>query len=199
MRQMLDMYLTADPSRVMSKLGDASLLQLIVENGIEFATDQLSDDIKTDKRAVAETIENNMRRTIIQEMPINPAYYEKMSVLLVELIRLRKEGAIEYEESLKRYEVLAREIQPEAKKDTYPQEIDTSAKRALYDNLDKEEKLTILMDKAVIYSKHDNWIGHSQKEKHLKNQVVKPLLEQYQKTEKLDPIIEIIKQQTEYK
>ncbi|CAG5006059.1 hypothetical protein DYBT9275_03717 [Dyadobacter sp. CECT 9275] len=199
MRQMLDMYLTADPSRVLSKLGDASLLQLIVENGIEYATGRLSDGIKHDKQAVAETIENNMRRTIIQEMPINPAYYEKMSVLLLELIRLRKEGAIDYEESLKRYEDLAKEIQPEAKKDNYPTGIDTQGKRALYDNLDKEEKLALLMDEAVIYGKHDNWIGHSQKEKHLKNQVVKPLLEQYHKTEKLDPIIKIIKQQTEYK
>lgn len=199
MRQMLDMYLTADPSRVLSKLSDTTLLQLIVEHGIGYATEQLADGIRENPAAVAETIENNMRRTIIQQMPINPAYYEKMSVLLLELIRLRKEGALEYEETLKRFEELAKQVQPGAHKDTYPSLINTSAKRALYDNLDKEEELSIMMDAAVLYKKHDNWEGHSQKEKHLKNQVVKPLLEKYQKAEKLEPIFEIIKQQTEYK
>ncbi len=55
------------------------------------------------------------------------------------------------------------------------------------------------MDKAVIYGKHDNWVGHPQKEKHLKIQVVKPVLEEHNKVGKLNPIFEIIKQQREYK
>ena len=66
MRQMLDMYLTADPSRVLSNLGDATLLQLIVENGIEAAKDKLPEGIKSNPGAMSETIENNMRKT---EMP----------------------------------------------------------------------------------------------------------------------------------
>ncbi len=32
--------------------------------------------------AMAETIENNLRRVIIDERPTNPMYYEKMSALL---------------------------------------------------------------------------------------------------------------------
>lgn len=199
MRQLLDMYLTADPSRVISKLGDVSLLQLIVENGIDYATDQLSDSIKGSHESVAETIENNMRKTIIQELPVNPVYYERMSVLLQELIRLRKAGALAYEDVLKKYEELARDIQPQAPKGTYPVTIDTAAKRALYDNLDKAEELAVSLDRAVVAGKHDNWIGHIQKEKHLKNQVVKPVLEQHDKVEKLDQIIEIIKEQPAYK
>ena len=158
MRQMLDMYLSADPSRVLSNLGEATLLQLIVENGIVSAIDKLPESIKGNRAAMSETIENNMRKTIIQEMPVNPAYYEKMSVLLLELIRLRKEGAITYEELLREYEALARDIQPYTKK-TYPKGIDTKAVQALYDNLEENEELSIEMDKQIRYTKDDDWRG----------------------------------------
>jgi type I restriction enzyme, R subunit len=156
MRQMLDMYLTADPSRMLSNLGDTTLLQLIVENGVEAATGQLPASIKGNKGAMNETIENNMRKTIIQEMPVNPAYYEKMSVLLIELVRLRKEGAIAYEELLKKYEDLAKQIQPNTQK-SYPEVIDTKPKQALYDNLDENEDLVITLDEQVRYEKDDAW------------------------------------------
>lgn len=158
MRQMLDMYLTADPSRVLSNLGDATLLELIVENGIKAATDQLPNGIKGNRSAMSETIENNMRKTIIQEMPINPAYYEKMSVLLSELIKLRKEGALAYEELLKEYEKLAKDIQPNTKK-SYPKDIDTKSKQALYDNLEQNEKLAIALDEKIRSDKDDDWRG----------------------------------------
>ncbi len=36
---------------------------------------------------MAETIENNVRRLIIDEMAVNPKYYEKMSELLDALDR----------------------------------------------------------------------------------------------------------------
>lgn len=55
------------------------------------------------------------------------------------------------------------------------------------------------MDAAIIYGKYDDWEGTLSKEKHLKNKVVKPVLEEYSKIEKLDPIFEVIKQQKEYK
>ena len=158
MRQMLDMYLTADPSRVLSNLGDATLLQLIVENGIEEATDKLLGSIKGNRGAMSETIENNMRKTIIQEMPINPAYYEKMSKLLFELIRLRKESVISYEELLKRYEALAKDIHPNTRP-TYPPGIDTKPRQALYDNLEENEELSIAMDEQVRYTKDNDWRG----------------------------------------
>jgi type I restriction enzyme R subunit len=49
-----------------------------------------------------ETIENNIRRLIIDETPANPKYFERMSVLLDELVRERKQGATEYQEYLKK-------------------------------------------------------------------------------------------------
>lgn len=198
MRQMLDMYLTADPSRVLSNLGEATLLQLIVDNGIEAATDKLPASIKGNRSAMSETIENNMRKTIIQEMPINPAYYEKMSVLLVELIRLRKEGAILYEELLKQYEILAKNIQPNTKK-SYPKDVDTRPKQALYDNLEENEELSILMDEKVRYVKDDDW-----RSTHIKRRkvelAIKDVLEKNNITDEtvLSKIFDIVSNQKEY-
>ncbi|HLP37045.1 type I restriction endonuclease subunit R [Lacibacter sp.] len=198
MRQMLDMYLTADPSRVLSNLGEATLLQLIVENGIEEATDKLPASIKGNKAAMSETIENNMRKTIIQEMPVNPAYYERMSVLLLELIRLRKEEAITYEELLKKYEELAKDIQPNTKK-SYPKDIDTKPKQALYDNLEENEELSILMDEQVRYVKDDDW-----RSTHIKRRkvelAIKEILEKYGITDEavLRKIFDLVSNQKEY-
>lgn len=198
MRQMLDMYLTADPSRVLSNLGEATLLQLIVENGIEEATHKLPGSIKGNRGAMSETIENNMRKTIIQEMPVNPAYYEKMSVLLLELIRLRKEGAITYEELLKKYEELAKDIQPNTKK-SYPKDIDTKPKQALYDNLEENKELTIAMDEQIRYVKDDDW-----RSTHIKRRkvelAIKEVLEKYGITDEaiISKIFDLISNQKEY-
>lgn len=198
MRQMLDMYLTADPSRVLSNLGEATLLQLIVENGIEEATDKLPSSIKGNKAAMSETIENNMRKTIIQEMPVNPAYYEKMSVLLLELIRLRKEGAISYEELLKKYEELAKSIQPNTKK-YYPKGIDTKPQQALFDNLEENEELSIAMDEQIRYVKDDDW-----RSTHIKRRkvelAIKAVLEKHGITaeEMVSKIFDLVANQKEY-
>lgn len=198
MRQMLDMYLTADPSRVLSNLGDATLLQLIVENGIEDATSRLPGGIKGNRRAMSETIENNMRKTIIQEMPINPAYYEKMSILLLELIRLRKEGVITYEELLKRYEDLAKEIHPNIKV-PYPKDIDTKPKQALYDNLEENEELSIAMDQHIRYTKDNDWRGTFIKRRKVEI-VIRQVLKEYGITDELEVkrIFEIVSNQKEY-
>jgi type I restriction enzyme R subunit len=198
MRQMLDMYLTADPSRVLSNFGDATLLQLIVEHGIEAATGQLPPSIKGDKAAMNETIENNMRKTIIQEMPVNPAYYEKMSVLLLELIRLRKEGAISYEELLKKYEELAKDIQPNTKK-SYPKGIDTKPKQALYDNLEENEALSIAMDEQVRYGKDDDWRSTHIKRRNVEI-IIRQVLEKHNLTDEalVSKIFDLISNQKEY-
>ncbi|MBP7283475.1 MAG: type I restriction endonuclease subunit R [Leptospiraceae bacterium] len=198
MRQMLDMYLTADPSRVLSNLGDATLLQLIVENGIEAAKDKLPEGIKSNPGAMSETIENNMRKTIIQEMPINPAYYEKMSVLLVQLIKLRKEGAIAYEELLKEYEKLAKDIQPNTKKN-YPIKIDSKSKQALYDNLGENEDLAVSLDEKIISTKDDDWRGTHIKRRKVEI-TVRQVLNEFGITDESEVtrIFEIVSNQKDY-
>ncbi len=198
MRQLLDMYLSADPSRTLSNFGDATLLQLIVENGIEDATDKLPSSIKRSPAAMAETLEANMRRVIIQEMPINPVYYEKMSVLLMELIRQRKLGALDYEAYLKKIEALAKEIQP-MESPKYPPVIDTRAKRALYDNLASNEALAIELYITINETRPDNWIGTPIKEKAVRI-TIRQVLKKYGITyeREVSRIYDLVEKQEEF-
>ena len=95
MRHLLDTYIRAEESEPLSAFDDMTLIQLIVERG-EAAIDALPEGIRKNPEAVAETIENNVRRLIIDEMAVNPKYYEKMSALLDALIRQRKQEAMDY-------------------------------------------------------------------------------------------------------
>ncbi len=198
MRHLIDSYIGAEESQKISAFDDFSLVELLVKDD-EDALDKIPESIRKNKDAMAETIENNMRKVIIEESPTNPIYYEKMSVLLDELIKMRNEEAERYEEYLKKIVELAVKIKKPETSSEYPTSINTQAKRALYDNLEKDEPLTVVLDSAVTYGKYDNWEGNFAKERHLKNKVVKPVLEDYNKVEVLDPIFEIIKQQNEYK
>lgn len=78
MRNLIDMYIDADHSRKISILDDYKLVDLIVEKGISGMDDVLIHEIPDDKEAMAETIENNIRKVIIEEKPGNPKYYEHM-------------------------------------------------------------------------------------------------------------------------
>ena len=55
--------------------------------------------IKSNRGAIAETIENNVRSKIIKDHLNDPAFYDKMSALLDEIVKARKSKAIEYEEA----------------------------------------------------------------------------------------------------
>ena len=95
MRHLIDTYIRAEESEKVSAFDDLSLVQLIVERGAD-AVKALPEGIRKNKEAVAETIENNVRKLIIDESPINPKYYEKMSELLDALIEQRRQEALDY-------------------------------------------------------------------------------------------------------
>jgi type I restriction enzyme R subunit len=113
MRRLLDSYIRADPSETLSDLEDLGLIELIVQRGTE-ALEKLPKGLRDDQDAVAETIENNMRRIITDESPINPKYYDRMSELLDALIEQRRQQAISYQEYLEQVKQLARQVKPGA-------------------------------------------------------------------------------------
>ncbi len=137
MRHLIDTYIEADEPRKISPFDGMSLLDLIVKTGIANAIASQLGGLKGNKNAIAETIENNVRRKIIKEHLNDPAYYEKMSALLVEIIAARKAKAIEYEEYLKRIADLAQKVEAGQAEGT-PETLDTPGKRALYNNLEKD-------------------------------------------------------------
>jgi type I restriction enzyme R subunit len=156
MRHLIDTYIRAEESEKISAFDDLSLIQLIVERGAD-ALQSLPKGIRKNQEAVAETIENNVRKLIIDESPVNPKYYEKMSQLLDALIAQRRQGAIDYEAYLKRVVELAQQVQQPGGGITYPAALNSPGKRALFDNLGKDESLALNVNAAVQESRQDGW------------------------------------------
>src|SRR5260370_40891740 len=146
------------------------------------------------KEAMAETIENNLRRVIIEEMPINPNYYEKMSELLDTLIQERQSRAQEYEQYLARIIDLANQVQNPTSGMAYPKSLNTRAKRALYNNLGNDEQLAITLDAAIQHTKKDGWRGNRIKEREVRY-AIRDVLKDETLT---NQILELVKNQDEY-
>jgi type I restriction enzyme R subunit len=194
MRHLIDTYIQAEEPRTISPFADISLLDLLVNSGIADAINRLPEGIKRNKEAVAETIENNVRKKIIQEHLIDPAYFEEMSRLLHEIVKERRTNAINYEAYLKKIAELAKKVNNPAK-DNLPASIKSSnARRALYNNLNYDEELAVVMDEAVRYVKKADWRGNDAKEREIK----KALYEILKDANEVERIFPIIKQQSEY-
>lgn len=65
MRRMMDMYVGASEAEKISAFDDLGLVDLLVKEG-EKGLDKLPKNIRNNKQAMAETIENNLRKLIIQ-------------------------------------------------------------------------------------------------------------------------------------
>ena len=196
MRHLLDMYIRAEGSEKLVDFEELGLIQLIVENGDD-ALDGLPEGIKKNPEAMAETIENNMRKTIIDENPVNPKYYERMSELLDAIIEERRNQVISYQEYLEKIKALARKVvKPQGDtKNPYPSSIDTQAKRALFDNLSSNEILANRIDVAIRYTKKADWVGDRFKEREVAN-AIRQELEGYDVD--LTAVLELAKNQRDY-
>ncbi len=192
MRRLLDTYIKADDSEKVIDLEELGLIELIVAKAEQNPS---SASTKTTPEAMAETIENNMRKVIIDSQPINPKYYEKMSELLDALIEQRREDAISYEEYLKEVKKLAESIMRPEGTVTYPDSMDTRGKQSLYDNLDSNEELVTRIDTAIRYTKKEDWKTNQFKRRHVEN-AVKEELGEYKVG--VDEIMDLIKNQPEY-
>jgi type I restriction enzyme R subunit len=126
--------------------------------------------MKTDD-AVAETIENNVRKLIINESPVDPAYYDKMSKLLDALIEQRRKGVVTYAEYLQKIANLAKASQMPGGPDSYPESIKSSAQRALFNNLGKKEVLALAVDTAILKNLQDDWRNNTGKTKRVRNAI----------------------------
>lgn len=66
MRHLLDMYIRADDSEVLMDFEDFGLIDLVVNNNGE-GMDKLPKGLRDNEDAMAEAIENNVRKTIVSD------------------------------------------------------------------------------------------------------------------------------------
>src|SRR6266516_1833844 len=192
MRHLIDTYIRAEESKKLSSFDDTTLIKLIVERGEQGLSD-LPSGISDNKAAMADTIENNLRKVIIDERPTNPMYYDKMSELLDTLSQQRQYQAQEYEQYLARIVELAKQVQNPAGLTAYPKLLNTRARRALYDNLGKNEQLAIALDAKIQSTKKDGWRGNRIKEREVRNAIYDVLKDETQTYH----ILELVKNQDE--
>lgn len=193
MRHLIDTYIEADAPRKISPFDNMGLLDLIVKTGIANAINTQLGGLKGNKNAIAETIENNVRSKIIKEHLNDPAFYERMSALLDEIIKFRNEQADKYEEYLHRIGELAKRVGAGQAEDT-PEKLDSPGKRALWNNLGQNEELALAIDSKIKEVRPADWRGIQARE-----QVIKAsLYDLLQDVAEVERLFLIIKAQREY-
>ncbi len=200
MRHLLDTYIRAEDSERLSAFDDMTLVDLIIAQG-EDAVDALPASMAGNQEAIAETIENNVRRLIIDEMAVNPKYYEKMSALLDALIEQRRQQAIEYRDYLQQIVELIRQASRQQEGEPYPAGSESPAVKALYDNLGQDAELAIRLDERIRTVKKADWRGNKFKEREVRYAIRTSLESQVREEEgryDVDTVLELVKAQHEY-
>jgi type I restriction enzyme R subunit len=195
MRHLLDTYISASPSEVISDFGDAGLIELIVKLGAG-AIDKLPEGIKHDPEAVAETITNNVRKVIIDERPLNPRYYDRMSELLDAILEERREGSLDYEEYLAELLEHAAKLGRGESETKYPAWADNGGRRALVDFFGVDDGVAAEVDEAVMSSKPDSWVGNPLKERKVRLAIKSILPGGF---DRLDELLDLVKVRDEYR
>ncbi len=197
MRQLIDNYVRADDSEKLVDVADVSFLDLLDMEGAQ-AIEALPKNIRQNERSVAEVLAANMRKMIISERPNNPAYFDRMSDLLNQLLQEQHDGKLQYKELIEKLIEKLKEARSETRV-KYPTSLDTKGKRALYDNMDCNEELAIRVHDAVKANARDGFRDVSNgglKMKAVRKAVRAVLSDAVE--DKIDEIMQIIISQKEY-
>ncbi|MFJ6313688.1 type I restriction endonuclease subunit R [Pseudarthrobacter oxydans] len=195
MRALLDTYIQADPSESVATF-EQGLVGLIVEHGAA-AIGMLPSGIRKRPEAIAETIINNVRKTIVDEHATNPKYYDKMSKLLDALIEQRRQGAIEYAEFLAKILEFTSQVGSGTSSATYPDWASTPARRALVDFGWSAGNDTEHVNDVIQNSKEHGWTTSRIKERALRKSLAMAFQEL--DSDRLDDLIALLKQHDEYR
>ena len=203
MRHLIDTYIRAEDSETLSTLSDIPLVELIIQNGVE-ALEQLPDSIRNNQTAMEATIENNLRRLIVDKSAVNPRYYEEISHLLDEIIRERRRGAMDYREYLSQIEGLSSQITEPENRAEYPSNINTGPLQAFFNNLDSlpedcRAAAALTIDTAIRNTKQDDWRDNRVKKMQVRNAIARVIAEKFS-NEDLDPdvLLRLAVNQSEY-
>lgn len=211
MRHLLNTYIQADQAQTLGALSNVSLTQAIIETGIHDAiAKQLNEKGKLSKKAVAEGIINNIRKTIIRDQLTDPRFYDEISKLLEDLIKQSRDSAEAYEAFLKKAEELVRKLAAREAGPDLPAGLHGNREATVvFNNLqslpahtftcpeDEEQRaeLALEIDRAIREHAPAGWKGDPVREREVKN-VLFPLFNRDR--EATLAMFEIIKNQQGY-
>ena len=194
MRHLIDTYIEASEPQPISAFGEIGLLDLIVKSGIADAINSFPKGIQSNQKAIAETIANNVRSKIMKDHLNDPAFYDRMSDLLGQILEDLRQKQIDYEEFLKQIAAVAKQVQAGTATAT-PPALNTPGKRALFNNLGSNAALALAIDTTVRLVKPNAFRGNQARENVIKAALL-PILGN-DKAE-VERIFKIIVAQTEY-
>ena len=192
MRKLIDIYIRSNRSKVVADLSDRPLLELLATEGVK-AIESLPVGIQENSKAVAETITNNIRRTVIERSPTNPKYFELMSHLLSEVVKQLAQDAADYEALLKRLIELSDQVLNP--KHSYPIEISRlgAGAGAIFDQVNQDISVTESANR-ILMDAQDGWRTNAMKSRILRNE----LLECFKDEALVDRVIEVAKYYENY-
>lgn len=193
MRLLIDKFIEAADSTKISNFDDLPLLDLIAKLGIAEAVDQVTKTTGGDLTTTAETITHNVRSRIFKGQLTDPAYYERMSQILDELIKDLRAKRLDYKAYLEKIAELAVKVKA-GSDDRTPAALNTGGKRALYHNLGEDEAKALLVHDTVVEHRLDDWRGNQAKERVLQ----RALYEVLGDLDEAMRVFEIVKKQPEY-
>ena len=198
MRHLIDTYIEAKAPVKVSAFDAMPLLRLIVQTGMLNAIDTLPGSIKASPKAVAETITNNVRSTITERRLTDPAYYDRMSVLLAQIVAELRDQQIEYAQYLQEIEELVRKIE-QGTDDSVPSSLTTPGVRALFNNLpgesdDERVDLASRIDETIRHARQADWRGSRAKEQGIKHAIFQIVGDD----DLVETLFKVARSQTEY-
>ncbi|WP_411375758.1 type I restriction endonuclease subunit R [Arthrobacter sp. MPF02] len=197
MRSLLDTYIRAEPSETVATFDNMGLVGLIQARGAA-ALDELPAGVRRNEDAVAETILNNVRRTIVDERALNPKFFDSMSTLLDALIEQRKQEAIDYASFLQSLLDLTERVGKRSTGRKYPTWVNSEAQQALFDLGWDDDATPKLIYETIQREKRDSWVGSRFKEKEVANAVRAALPAGFDEGKFLE-LFSLIKQHDEYR
>lgn len=204
MRYILDTYIKAEDSTIISSLANMSLVELLLNSNTTTPIEQIIDGLPGDDDAKAEIIEGNLTHEIVKKKSSNEVYYGKLSEMLEDVITQRKIGAMSYEEYLKEVVELAKSILHPEDSGNYPDDIkDSEAKRALYDFFGSQDSTVAYeINDAIKTALEPGWLNNRQKQNRIKLAIFDTLCLYDYNEDKADElteeVFEIAKRQVEY-
>lgn len=175
MRHLIDTYIKSDESVKVSTFDDLGFVELFVTDP-DKAIDAMPEGLKKDKNSSSLAIENNIRKVIVEENPVNPKYFEKMSRLLEELVAQRRRDAIDYKEYLRKIAELAKQVKSPNLVD-YPPSLNTPGKRSIYENFfPDQEEVALLVDETIRENAQDGWRSNRTKRRMLGHSIAEVLI-----------------------
>ena len=191
MRYLIDNYIAAEDSQKIGMLDDFTLLDFILSQ--EGKLD--NEDDTEGQESAAESIENNIRKKVVERMVINPAYYARISAILEQLIIDRKKGVVKYAELLDAYVALAKNATKPEDNTHYPESVRShGGLRALYDNCGEDEAYALKLHKAIMKAKQDGFRNNPVKENRIKQALYKITCDE----DEVERIYRIVVEQEEY-